>query len=157
MYISAPVIAGTGALTAQVTLLSLRGNSTRNVTWIATFDRRLHDFANRALADCCTDRAIYWSVKQQILSRVCGCIRTVYIQVSSHSQPISADNSDAITQSHNTTLHTDWQLISHTCTRPSIAVTIVSTHPQVCEQFYNNLYLTSISECSFRVSNLNIA
>ena len=74
--------------------------------------------------------------------RVCDCSRTIYIRVSSHSQPISTDSSDDITQSHNMTLPNDSQLIINTSTRPRMTVMAASTHPQVCEQFYDYLYQT---------------
>ena len=57
MYTSASVNAGTGALTAQVTHYRSGRNSTRNITSIANFDRRLLDLANPELDDCRTDGA----------------------------------------------------------------------------------------------------
>ena len=57
------------------------------------------------------------------------------------SQPIGADNSGDYTQSHDTTLHNDSQLIFNPFTRPRITVTTASNHPQTCDVLYDNLYL----------------
>ena len=78
-----------------------------------------------------------FSIKKKKYSRlfiVCYCVAA--------SQPISADNSGNIIQSHDTTLHNDSQLISNTSTRPRITGTSASRYPLSCEVMYDDLHLT---------------
>ena len=84
--------------------------------------------------DSSTRMGYGFSIKKKKYSRlfiVCYCVAA--------SQPISADNSGNIIQSHDTTLHNDSQLTS---TRPRITGTSASRHPLSCEVMYDDLHLT---------------